>query len=60
MEHKFGGKTNHLCGRAMFDLKKVGKRTLEWDMNGWKWDGDIFRATQLKFVPLDCENDGKG
>ena len=59
MEHKFGGKTNHLRGQAMFDLKKVGKRTLEWDMNGWKWDGDIFKATQLKFVPLDCENDGK-
>ena len=54
MEHKFGGKANHLRGPTVSDLKKLGKRTLEWDLNGWKWDGDLFRATQLNSVPSDC------
>ncbi|KAL1189580.1 Squamosa promoter-binding-like protein 12 [Cardamine amara subsp. amara] len=24
-----------------------GKRSVEWDLNDWKWDGDLFVATQL-------------
>lgn len=54
MEHKFGGKASHLRGPTVSDLKKLGKRTMEWDLNGWKWDGDLFRATQLNSVPSDC------
>lgn len=29
----------------MSDLKAVGKRTMEWDLNDWKWDADLFTAT---------------
>ena len=60
MEHKFGGKTNHLRGPAVSNLRKVGKKTLEWDSNSWKWDEDLFKATQLNSVPSNCGNDGKG
>ncbi|XP_074307363.1 squamosa promoter-binding-like protein 1 [Silene latifolia] len=40
----------------MTEMKAVGKRTLEWDLNDWKWDGDLFQATPLNagaygFVP---------
>nr|AVV48326.1 squamosa promoter binding-like protein [Litchi chinensis] len=33
------------------DLRAVGKRTLEWDLNDWKWDGDLFMANPLNPVP---------
>ena len=54
MEPKFGSKANHLRGPVVSDLKQVGKRTLEWDLNDWKWDGDLFRATKLNSLPSDC------
>ncbi|KAH9619477.1 hypothetical protein KSS87_019123 [Heliosperma pusillum] len=31
----------------MTEMKAVGKRSLEWDLNDWKWDGDLFHATPL-------------
>ncbi|XP_015891807.3 squamosa promoter-binding-like protein 1 [Ziziphus jujuba] len=45
MEARFGG--HHFYGVSS------GKRTLEWDLNDWKWDGDLFIATPLNQVPLD-------
>ncbi|CAN8285926.1 unnamed protein product [Cochlearia groenlandica] len=28
-------------------VRSVGKRSVEWDLNDWKWDGHLFVATQL-------------
>lgn len=56
MEAKFGGKVNHLFGPAVSDLKAVGKKSLEWDLNDWKWDGDLFIASPLNPVPSDCRS----
>ena len=32
------------------------KKSLEWDLNDWKWDGHNFVATPLNVVPSDCRN----
>ncbi|MBA0862258.1 hypothetical protein Goshw_006396 [Gossypium schwendimanii] len=34
-------------------LPAVGKRTLEWDLNDWKWDGDLFIASSINPVSAD-------
>ncbi|XP_052204479.1 squamosa promoter-binding-like protein 1 isoform X2 [Diospyros lotus] len=56
MEAKFGGKSHHLYGPVMPDLKAVGKRSLEWDINEWEWNGDLFSATPLNSVPSDSHS----
>nr|AUW52984.1 squamosa promoter binding-like protein 12b [Petunia x hybrida] len=33
-----------------------GKKSMEWDLNDWKWDGDLFTATPLNSLPLDCRS----
>ncbi|KAL4568535.1 hypothetical protein LXL04_024149 [Taraxacum kok-saghyz] len=41
------------------ELNSVGKRTMEWDLNDWKWDDDLFTATPLNTIPSipsDCRN----
>lgn len=44
------------------ELRVMGKRGLEWDLNDWKWDGDLFIATpsnfqgQQKFIPVNSSN----
>lgn len=52
MEAKFGGKEQYLCGPVVSEMK--GKRSLEWDLNDWKWDGDLFTAHPLNSVTSDC------
>ena len=42
MEAQFGGKANQFFSPVVPDLKAVGKKSLEWDLNDWKWDGDLF------------------
>ncbi|CAK7347118.1 unnamed protein product [Dovyalis caffra] len=32
------------------DMRAVGKRALDWDLNDWKWDGDLFIASPLNLV----------
>lgn len=56
MEAKFGGKAHHLYGPVVSDLKAVGKRSLEWDLNDWRWDGDLFTASPLNSIPSDCRS----
>ncbi|CAK7326240.1 unnamed protein product [Dovyalis caffra] len=56
MEAKIGGKSRHFYGPVVSDLKAVGKRSLEWDLNDWKWDGDLFTASPLNSVPSDCRS----
>ncbi|GAB2262786.1 hypothetical protein Droror1_Dr00003783 [Drosera rotundifolia] len=33
-------------GVGSVGLRVMGKRSLEWDLNDWKWDGDLFTASQ--------------
>ncbi|KAJ6891539.1 squamosa promoter-binding-like protein 1 isoform X1 [Populus alba x Populus x berolinensis] len=56
MEAKMGGKSRHLYGPVLSDLKAVGKKSLEWDLNDWNWDCDLFTATPLNSVPSDCRS----
>lgn len=58
MEAQFGGKAHHLCAPVpvVSDLKAIGKKSLEWDLNDWSWDGDLFRASPLNSIPSDCRS----
>ncbi|KAE9602536.1 hypothetical protein Lal_00050023 [Lupinus albus] len=60
MEAKFGGKNQFLNGDIVQEMKGVGvgneKKGLEWDLNDWKWDGDLFTAMSLNSVPSDCRS----
>ncbi|KAL2581157.1 hypothetical protein AAZX31_15G181000 [Glycine max] len=56
MEARLEGKNQYLYGPVVPEVKSVGKRTLEWDLNDWKWDGDLFTARQLNSVPSDCRS----
>ncbi|XP_022721902.1 squamosa promoter-binding-like protein 1 isoform X2 [Durio zibethinus] len=56
MEAKFGGKPHQFYGPMVSDLKAVEKNSVEWDLNNWKWDGDLFTATPLNSVPSDCRS----
>ncbi|KAL4308635.1 hypothetical protein GQ457_01G029540 [Hibiscus cannabinus] len=56
MEGKFGGKLHNLYGPLVSDLKAPEKKILEWDLNDWKWDGDLFTATPLNVMPSDCRS----
>ena len=52
----FGGKPRSLYGPVVPDMEAVGKRSLEWDLNDWRWDGHVFTATPLNSVPSDCRS----
>lgn len=56
MEAEIGGKSNYFYGPVVSDFKAVGKKSLEWDLNDWKWDGDLFTASPLNSVPADCRS----
>lgn len=56
MEAKFGGNPHHYYGPVVPELKAGGKRSIEWDLNDWKWDGDLFTATPLNTMQLDCRS----
>ncbi|XAR56939.1 hypothetical protein NMG60_11024911 [Bertholletia excelsa] len=56
MEAKIGGSGYHFYGPVMPDVNVAGKRSMEWDSNDWKWDGDLFSAAPLKSVPSDCRS----
>ncbi|TKY54314.1 Squamosa promoter-binding protein 1 [Spatholobus suberectus] len=59
MEAEFGGKNQYLYGPVVSGMKKAvgnGKGNLEWDLNDWKWDGDLFTAQSLNSVPSDCRS----
>ncbi|KAL3626648.1 hypothetical protein CASFOL_030197 [Castilleja foliolosa] len=52
METSFGGKLHNFYG------PEVGKKkiSMEWDLNDWRWDGDLFMATPLNPAPSDCKS----
>ena len=47
MEARFGSEAHRIYGMSPADLRAVGKRTLEWDLNDWKWDCDLFIASPI-------------
>lgn len=51
METKFGGKLHNFYGPV---VSEVGKKSTEWDLNDWRWDGDLFMASPLNPRPTDC------
>ena len=51
MEAKLRDKGPQIFGS---DAKAVGKKKMEWDLNDWRWDGDMFRAAPLNSNPSDC------
>ncbi|KAL9397192.1 hypothetical protein Peur_011445 [Populus x canadensis] len=51
MEARFGGEAHHFYAMGPTDMRAVAKRGLEWDLNDWKWDGDLFIASPLNPVP---------
>lgn len=53
METKFGGKLHNFYGPV---VSEVGKKSTEWDLNDWRWDGDLFMASPLNPVPTDCRS----
>nr|QMV47665.1 squamosa-binding protein-like 1A [Paeonia suffruticosa] len=56
METRIGGEVHHFYGMGSADLRAVGKRSLEWDLNNWKWDGDLFIASPINPVQSDFTN----
>ncbi|KAG7036617.1 Squamosa promoter-binding-like protein 12, partial [Cucurbita argyrosperma subsp. argyrosperma] len=54
METGYGGEACQLYGMGSMDLRAaVRKKSLEWDLNDWKWDGDLFIARPLNLVESD-------
>ncbi|CAL0320893.1 unnamed protein product [Lupinus luteus] len=48
MEARFGTEAYHFYGVGpSTDLSSLGKRSTEWDLNEWRWDGDLFLASRL-------------
>jgi len=46
----YGGSSGSANSRAL------GKRSLEWDPNDWRWDGDLFIATPLNSNQSNYQN----
>lgn len=54
MEARLGAEAYHFYGvGAPSDLRGMGKRPLDWDLNDWRWDGDLFIASRVNQVPAD-------
>ncbi|KAF9669209.1 hypothetical protein SADUNF_Sadunf14G0084000 [Salix dunnii] len=51
MEARFGGEAHHFYATPPSDMRTAGKRAIEWDLNDWKWDGDLFIASPLIPAP---------
>lgn len=51
MEARFGRKPLQFYAMGSSDLRK--RSTTEWDLNDWKWDGNLFIASPLNPAPPD-------
>ncbi|KAK1390315.1 squamosa promoter-binding-like protein 1 [Heracleum sosnowskyi] len=49
MEDEFRGKAPQSYGSAGLESKAEGKKKVQWNLNDWNWDGDMFAA-----APSDC------
>ncbi|KAJ6819290.1 squamosa promoter-binding-like protein 12 [Iris pallida] len=54
MEANVSGDSHKLYGSGTSN--GVGKKSVEWDLNEWKWDGHQFLASPLNASPSDCKN----
>ncbi|XP_061373593.1 squamosa promoter-binding-like protein 1 [Gastrolobium bilobum] len=51
MEARFGAEAYHFYGVGA--SSGMGKRSSEWDLNDWRWDGDLFIASRVNPVASD-------
>lgn len=59
MEMRVGGGEAHLYyggSSGSANSRALGKRSLEWDPNDWRWDGDLFIATPLNSNQSNYQN----
>ncbi|XP_008810336.2 squamosa promoter-binding-like protein 6 [Phoenix dactylifera] len=56
MEARIGSESHPFYGVGASNLNGMGKKNFEWDLNDWKWDGELFIASPLNSVPSDCRN----
>ncbi|XP_058084198.1 squamosa promoter-binding-like protein 1 [Magnolia sinica] len=63
MEARIGGESHRFYSPVVPDfllkegeLMGSGKKSMEWDLNDWKWDGNLFVASPLNSNPPDCRN----
>nr|CAD1829703.1 unnamed protein product [Ananas comosus var. bracteatus] len=56
MEAQLGGGSSHFYGNGVLERNGIGKRNFEWDLNDWKWDGDLFLASPLNGGLTDRTN----
>lgn len=56
METRVGGESQLFYGTGSANLRAVGKRSLEWDPNDWRWDGDLFIAAPRNSNQLNYHN----
>lgn len=55
MDAKLSGeRCNFDSGEASNGVRK--KKSLEWDLKNWEWDGHHFLATRLNASPFECGN----
>ncbi|XP_042437113.1 squamosa promoter-binding-like protein 1 [Zingiber officinale] len=56
MEASLGSEGNHFLAAGTSNLSRIGKKSLEWNLNDWRWDGELFVANPTNAAPSDCEN----
>ncbi|XP_038988522.1 squamosa promoter-binding-like protein 6 [Phoenix dactylifera] len=56
MEAGIGAESHPFYGSGVSNLNGIGRKNFEWDLNDWKWDGELFIASPLTAVPSDCRN----
>ncbi|RZS02706.1 hypothetical protein BHM03_00032788 [Ensete ventricosum] len=56
MEARRGGENHQFVAAGTSKLNRTGKKSLEWDLNDWGWDGDLFVASPLNSIPEDFRN----
>lgn len=56
MEARPGKNSRHFYDGGASDLNGIGKKSFEWDLNNWTWDGERFIATPVNAVSSDGRN----
>ncbi|XP_045807774.1 squamosa promoter-binding-like protein 1 [Trifolium pratense] len=60
MEARLGGEGYHFYGvGGSSELTSMGKRSREWNLNDWRWDGDLFLASRVNPVPAESMRVGQ-
>lgn len=55
MGERLGAENYHFYGvGGSSDLSGMGKRSREWNLNDWRWDGDLFIASRVN--PVQAES----